>query len=171
MVNGNNGCFLQAHSLPVLQICDLGLVWKYFEVRQNTWKLWLKKTCLQNKLQDYRKSSSVNFLGLWFNEPDPAFFPWGEADLDHNRESLADKLANSMPETISGKQTTALKGRWRNDEQKQNLSLDRSPFSLTIHNFCKHLIKEKTFYFLSWSYKYDTINPRGHWGRWWNWNF
>lgn len=30
----------------------------------------------------------MTFLGLWFNEPDPAFLPWGEADLDHNRESL-----------------------------------------------------------------------------------
>lgn len=51
----------------------------------------------------------MTFLGLWVNEPDPSFLPWGEADLDHNRESLADRLANSMPETISGQQTTAFK--------------------------------------------------------------
>lgn len=51
----------------------------------------------------------MTFLGLWFNEPDPSFLPWGETDLDHNRESLADKLAKSMPDTISGKQTIIFK--------------------------------------------------------------
>lgn len=51
----------------------------------------------------------MTFFSLLFNEPDPALLLWGEADLDHIRESLTDKLANSMPETISGKQTVAFK--------------------------------------------------------------
>lgn len=103
-VCGNDSCFCQTESQSMHQKYDLELMWKYFEVILNNWEALIKEDLFIKQTLRLQE----NFLGNFFRsliQRNRFFFFFllcVEADLDHNRESLTDELANSRQRQLAG---------------------------------------------------------------------